>query len=226
MVTVPFILVVGFIVLNTPARSQRLHNSDSLIRARESIHSVRDETLNNVVRRAPPASVINTVTIGASVAIGASALLLAMVFAVLWKRLHRKPQPNVELGRSRRPIHLRVETDFPAEMKPAYLDSPRPRRASVVAREPLSPLMASLQPGFVPRPIPANVPTSVAESDVASSMQFNPHQSPVPEDLADVLNELSRHYILTDPASPGPRHAHQYSESLTGRSRVFQPYSP
>ncbi|KAJ7125014.1 hypothetical protein C8R44DRAFT_129013 [Mycena epipterygia] len=172
-------------------------------------------------RGTPSSPLFQWVIIGATVAIAASAILLAVVFLVLWKRLpHKRRQYNVELGPSQRPLLRRLETDFPVEMKPAYLDIPRARRASIIA-DPLSPLAASQQPGFVPRPIPVNIPMSVSGSR-APSMRFNPHQSSSgvsPEDLTEILDELSRHYVLREPGSPNPRHGHRYSTSLTGRSR-------
>jgi hypothetical protein len=187
--------------------------------------AARAKTLRALFVSVPGTStspLVKSVTIGASVAIVASAILIVIVFAVLWKRLPRKRPYNSELGRPRRPILRPLDTNFPAEMKPAYLDSPRPRRASIIGRDPLSPLAASRQPGFIPRAIPINVPMSATGSNVAS-MQFQSHRSSAPgvspEDLAEILNELSRHYVLTDPGSPGPRPIHQYSTSLTGRPR-------
>ncbi|KAJ6593604.1 hypothetical protein B0H19DRAFT_27236 [Mycena capillaripes] len=176
-----------------------------------------------------------SVTIGASIAIGVAALLLAVAFAVLWKRTSRKRQYTVDaynvqlpLGRPQyRPV-LRIGTDFPAEIKPVYLDSPRPRHSSIVAREQvLGPLAASQQPGFVPRPIPANIPISVpvsrAPSMRSTRSHFNPHYSlgVPPEDLAELLEDLSRHYVLADSSSPRPVPGHRHSASLTGRSRVY-----
>jgi hypothetical protein len=227
----------------------------------------------SVSPRSASTSLVETVTIGASVAIGASVFLLAVIFSVLWKRVNRKRQDRqynvvdlADLKRPQRPQRptIRTDTGFPAEMKPAYLDSPRPRRTSViVAGEPnqlLSPLMASQQSGFMPRPVPANVPIDVPLSRVSSmrvefnadhghsrsasmkskqhsratsmksskshrsrtaSGQFNPHYSlgVPPEDLAELLEDLSRHYVLADSNAPRPMQGHRHSSSLTGRSR-------
>ncbi|KAJ7128980.1 hypothetical protein C8R43DRAFT_688352 [Mycena crocata] len=195
----------------------------------ESPQQVPHAEISNVIKllSSRDSSTVKSVTIGASVAIIASAFLLAVTFIVLWRRLRRKRQYKVESGRAQRPVLPRIGTDFPAEMKPAYLDSPRSRRSSIIA-DPLSPLAASQKPGFVPRPIPANIPMSVSGSTLAS-MHFNPHAASAlgvsPDDLAEILDELSRHYILTDPSSPGPWQSHQHSTSLTGRSRAFQAYS-
>ncbi|KAJ6495663.1 hypothetical protein C8R47DRAFT_368315 [Mycena vitilis] len=184
---------------------------------------------------------IKSVTIGASITIGAAALVLAVVFAVLWRRLNRKrphklPRPYMlEAGRPSRPT-LRIGTDFPAEVKPAYLDSPRPLHASIVARdEILSPLAACQQPGFVPRPIPFNVPVSIPVSRAPSmrsamrsasrSSRHTQHTLGAPaEDLAELLEDLSRHYVLKDSSSPRPMPGHRHSSSWTGRSRVYKPY--
>ncbi|KAJ7497024.1 hypothetical protein FB451DRAFT_212077 [Mycena latifolia] len=206
------------------------HPLFSSTQARESSPSPRAETFNAAravfLASTSPSPSANSAAIAASVALVASIILLAAVFAVLWKRLPQKRRHHVEMGgRSRRPLLRPLETEFPAEMKPAYLDSPRPRRASLIAQNPLSPLAACQQPGFVPRPVPVNVPMSVDGSDVASA-RWNARQSSISgvTDLADIQNELSRHYVLTEPTPPVPRHTHRYSASLTGRSRVFHEY--
>ncbi|KAJ7502876.1 hypothetical protein B0H11DRAFT_1986757 [Mycena galericulata] len=184
-----------------------------------------------------------SVIIGASVAVLASGFLLALLFCVLWRRPRQRRQYRHNAGAHvQRPLLHRLDTKpvlyAPAEMKPAYLDSPRPRRASVILS--LSPLAASQQPGFIPRPVPSNVPVSVCGSNShVASMQFPGHARRAsatntsdggvsPDDLADMLDELSRHYVLTDPGSPpgdGLRHSRSQSTSLTGRSRVFKAYS-
>ncbi|KAF7362141.1 hypothetical protein MVEN_00560100 [Mycena venus] len=203
----------------------------------------------SVIPATSPSRFVKSITIGASVAIGAFTALLAIIFVVFYRRMANRKRPhnvyNVELPWSQRPA-LCVDTNFPVEMKPAYLDSPRARRSSIVA-EPigplagdqiLSPLAASQQPGFVPRPVPANVPVSVPVSRAPSlphsravSVQFSNAHSHYsygvpPNDLAELLDELSRHYVLTDSASPVPmQQRHHHSTSLTGRSRVFRAYS-
>ncbi|KAJ7350364.1 hypothetical protein DFH08DRAFT_861195 [Mycena albidolilacea] len=219
--------------------------------------------------RGTSSSPAKSITIAASVAIGAFAALIAVIFVVFYKRLGQKRiYYNVEVPRRQPPV-LRIGTNFPAEMKAAYLDSPRPRRSSIIAeplgplaRDPLlSPLAASQQPGFIPRPIPANVPVSVPVSRVpsmrsvprsraasvqlgnaqshysgvpssalhsrAASAQFSTahsHRSSgvPPEELAELLDELSRHYVLKDQVQ---RDRHRPSASLTGRPRVFRAYS-
>lgn len=195
-----------------------------------------------MLRSATYSPFVKSVTIGASIAIGAFAALLAIIFVVFYKRMaNRKRQYNVynmQLPRPQQPA-LRISPHFPAEMKPAYLDSPRPRHSSVVAEpigllahdQVLSPLAASQQPGFVPRPVPVSVPVSCAPSlyfvphSRAASVQFSNvplHYSygVPPEDLVELLDELSRHYVLTDPASPGAlQQRHHHSASLTGRPR-------
>ncbi|KAJ7782811.1 hypothetical protein B0H16DRAFT_1494450 [Mycena metata] len=179
-----------------------------------------------------------TIIIAASVAIGTGAFLLALIFCIFWRRINSKRHYHKsELGR--------YQAGFPAEVKrplrpairlvempttqmliqhappKAYLDSPRPRRTSLIARD----------PGFLARPIPSNVPVSVANSRPSSTSHSHlRHQSSVsgsthipPEELSDLLEELSRHYVLTDPTSKSPKdHRHHRStSSFTRRSRVY-----
>ncbi|KAJ7039141.1 hypothetical protein C8F04DRAFT_318934 [Mycena alexandri] len=197
-----------------------------------------------------------TIIIATSVAIGTGAFLLALTFCIFWRRMHSKRhRHNSELGRYQagfpvevkrplRPVIPLVEIPTPQMQiqhapPKAYLDSPRPRRTSLIAREAsgpgglrdplLSPLAASQQPGFLARPIPSNVPVSVANSRPSSiSHSHLRHQSSAsgsshipPEELSDLLEELSRHYVLTDPSPKSPQaHRHRRSTSSTGRSRV------
>ncbi|KAF8170329.1 hypothetical protein K438DRAFT_1854463 [Mycena galopus ATCC 62051] len=196
----------------------------------------------------------DTNTIGTFVAFGLfGALLLGVGFAMLYMEIRRKRQHNVYMNlepRGSPPPALRVDTDFPAEMKAAYLDTTRPRRSSIVA-EPLgplaanqllSPLAASQQPGFVARPVPVNVPVSAAVSRApsmysvresrAANGQFSHHaysrttsatSGVQSEELVQLLDDLSRHPVFTSPMQPG--HRLNRSGSLTARPRVFRAHS-
>ncbi|KAJ6497787.1 hypothetical protein C8R45DRAFT_984248 [Mycena sanguinolenta] len=169
------------------------------------------------------------------VAIGLfAAVFLTMPFVVFCVRMGRKRQ---DLGKSlrSRPPALRVGCDFPAEMKPAYLDSPRLHHSSIVAEnmsplasdQLLSPLAASKQPGFITRPVPANVPVSAAPSirsiphSRAASVQFSQYAPSRSSYGAQLLEDLSRHYVLTVAVQPGH---HSRSTSLKGRPREFRAY--
>ncbi|KAJ7874793.1 hypothetical protein B0H14DRAFT_2717563 [Mycena olivaceomarginata] len=227
MVIVRIILAAAFILSLT-------NSANSLILPyRDLARILHSPLLLLSAARGTSSSPAKSITIAASVAIGAFAALIAVIFVVFYKRMGRKRiYYNVKVPRRQQPA-LRVGTNFPVEMKAAYLDSPRPRRSSIIA-EPLgplardrllSPLAASQQPGFMPRPIPTNVPVSLHSR--AASAQFSTahsHRSSgvPPEELAELLDELSRHYVLKDQVQ---RDRHRPSASLTGRPRVFRAYS-
>ncbi|KAK7057480.1 hypothetical protein R3P38DRAFT_2841233 [Favolaschia claudopus] len=201
----------------------------------------------NHINASPPA--FNSITVTASIAIGAFAAFIAMVLVVRCKQRQHNARVQHSLKRPLLKIHphpraaynplsprpLVVDTAFLSPIKPAYLDSPRPRRSST----PVAPMLVVNSPnsptpsGNIPsprqpnwnlslhgRPIPRHVPSSVSPSRVstaphsrAGSGQFishretgGPHQrahshsytssSVAPEDLTELLNELSRHYVL------------------------------
>ncbi|KAJ6603140.1 hypothetical protein B0H10DRAFT_2079524 [Mycena sp. CBHHK59/15] len=216
--------VAGIVLFPSPTVSQSLRNLPGTSRARDALASSAStsETLNSTgtlktpvqffsIPRSSSSNLVQTVTIAASVSIVASATLLILAFVVLWKRLSLKRRRNKDSGYTIQPELRQLRTDFTAKMKPppaplrprvVYLDnmSKKSLRSSIIARDPVSPLAAIQQPGFMPRPIPANIPMSVSRSEV-TSMQFDHHTYPLgvsPEDLAVILDELSRHYDWTD----------------------------
>ncbi|KAF7375904.1 hypothetical protein MSAN_00004800 [Mycena sanguinolenta] len=81
------------------------------------------------------------------VAIGLlAAFSLAIPFVAFYVRMRRKRRDIGKPLRSRPPA-LRVGCDFPVEMKPAYLDSPRAHHSSIVAEK-----LSSLTPRSTSEP--------------------------------------------------------------------------
>nr|GAT57896.1 predicted protein [Mycena chlorophos] len=115
--------------------------------------------------------------------------------------------------------------------------------AAVSAEQPLlSPLQKSQLPGFIPRPLPFNIPVSVAPSDVTSirsgltQQTHNRHghgrrhsgMTGSPEELDEVAEQLKSYYVLaanhnaTNPGGLAPgslARTHTRSTSWTARSR-------
>ncbi|KAJ7287327.1 hypothetical protein C8J57DRAFT_1283552 [Mycena rebaudengoi] len=206
---VPLLQAGSFIFLIRPVRSQRFCGSHFLAEP-ASTSAYSDEPLHFTphtlflsVRSYSSSKLAQSITITATIAIVAAAVLLTLAFALLWKRTTRKRWRLRDCEGSRRPDLRPLTTQFPAEIKPVYLDVRRlsPTRTSIIGRDPLSPLAASQQPDFTPRPIPFGIPTSVAGSKYAS-MELNRHHSYLgvtPEDLAVILDELSRRYEYPSP---------------------------
>ncbi|KAJ7072578.1 hypothetical protein C8F01DRAFT_1243620 [Mycena amicta] len=206
-----------FLNLITCSNSQSLYYPGSPLVSRKTTQN-EDVVLSKRVQSSSD-SLVEAITLGVSLTIAIVGVLVAITFLIIRKRV---PQRQVELSRPHRPAHVRLDSELPImpTIKPAYLESPRTRRPSIVIVEPLSPLQASRLPGYMRRPIPPNIPVSVGASDIGSIRTHWRRQSGFtgsPEELDELAEELANHYVLTNPAIP--RHGHRHSTSLTGRSR-------
>ncbi|KAF7315229.1 hypothetical protein MIND_00037300 [Mycena indigotica] len=119
---------------------------------------------------------------------------------------------KIDSSRPHPPIYVHLDSELPLmqQVQPAY-------------RESLTPLQKSQIPGYLPRPLPRNVPVSAAPSDVASvKTHWRGQFSGSPEELDQLAEDLAKHYVLTNHAARAAHHGHRYSISLTGRSRAYQ----